>query len=375
MVFRYLLILLLFPLSLFALEDDDDLMILPRDKVVHGDLKIVGKTVEISGTIEGDLYVMASQVYIDGVVKGDVICCTGLLDISGTVERDVRGVCGQAVFGGDIGRNVSVACASLEMATTGHIMGNLLVFTGSCDILGDIDKNVSVFASFLRFSGTIMGKLSAHVGSLRITSKAKVAGGIEYYSNEMARIDSGAVIEGKMVHNPSFIYTMASNGWIKKLKLGSKIAGSLMNFFFTLIMGLILISYFRPKLDKCAEVIHKRSGHSLITGIVVIIVLPVVALVFLISIVGAPFALGIIALNVIGFYSAKIVTLYYVGVRILKRWRFKEHPRRYFVMLLIIYSLLSLLPYIGWIMSVLFMLLGIGAVVTRNLPVTAKKAS
>ena len=361
------LICFLFPFALIAGEHavDDDIFIVSPTTVLKGDQRIAGKTVEVSGRIEGDLYVMASQVYIDGVVTGDVICCCGLLDVQGEVKGDIRGICGQSVIGGIIGNNVSIASASFDLVSGSRIVGNLLLFTGSCDLLGKIGNNATVFASFLRMSGTVIGKLSAHVGSLRLTSSAFVGQNIDYYSNEVAVIDKGAKVGGSVNHHTSFFYSVSKNGLMKKLKVGSKIAASAMNFFFTLIIGLILIQFFRRKLDHAAEVIGARPIHSLFTGMVVIILLPLAALIFLISIVGAPFALGIIALNVLGFYSAKIVTLYYLGSHLFKR--FSRFPKCYFMGMTIIYFILTFIPYFGWLMSGACMLLGLGAIVSRNL--------
>lgn len=362
----WLFLICLFSFPCFASEQNEEDIIIAPKEVIEGDLRLVGKTVEVSGRIEGDLYVFASQVYIDGEVQGDVIACTGLLDISGHVHGNVRCLGGQVVLSGQIERNVSVCSASLEASTSSEIFGNIFALTGACDLLGHVYKNASLFASFVRLSGKIGGQLSAHVGSLRITSHAFVGKGVSYYSSEIARIDRGANLHGEIIHNPSLLYNMSQSEWLAKLKLGSKVAGLLMNFCFTALFGLILIHYFRPKLNRAVSIIHERFISTLLTGIVVVILLPILALIFLVSIVGAPFALGLIALNVFGFYSAKIVTLYYIASKAFKRRQFSKYFKRYFILITICYFIVNMIPYLGWIVSVLFMLLGFGAIISRN---------
>ncbi|MCF7851618.1 MAG: polymer-forming cytoskeletal protein [Simkaniaceae bacterium] len=354
-------------------NDDEDIVIVPSTQVIEGDLKVVSKSVEIAGEVKGDLYVMASQVYIDGIVHGDVICMAGLLDVKGVVKRGIRGMAGQIMIGGEVGENISIAAASIEFSPTSKSHGSIIAFAGSCDLLGLVSKNATIFASFLRVSGVIAGKLSAHVGSLRILSKAKILGGMEYFSNEPAFFDQGAKVGGHIVHNPSFIYTLSQKGFLQKIRIGSKIAGSVMNFFFSLILGFILIQFFRNKLDHAAKIISKRPFYVLFTGIVITLLFPIVALVFLISIVGTPFALGLIALNLIGVYAAKIVTLYYFGLTFLKKWNFYRYPKRYYLALLVVYFFLTFIPVFGWFLSLICMLFGYGAVIAGNVKAPSKR--
>lgn len=353
------------PNSGYTEDVSRDVVIISSGELHEGDLRVVGKTVEISGVVTGDLYVIASQLYIDGVVQGDVICAAGLLDISGRVERGVRGAAGQVVISGEVERNISLASASFELTKTALIGRNAILFSGSCDLLGEIRGTTKVFSSFLRVAGDLKGQLAAHVGSLRVTSRAYIGQGIEYFSNDPILLDEGAQINGEITHSPSFIYKVTQHGMLNKVKMGSKIAGVTMNFFFTLILGLILIQFFRPKLNASAKIMASKPFHCLFTGVVIILLLPLIALVFLISIVGAPFALGIIALNVLGFYSAKIVTLYAVGSKALIYWKFDRYPRALFLLLTVVYFIVALIPYIGWITSILFMLLGLGSIVKR----------
>ena len=368
--FHFALILLLLPSLLCAFADPQDdeasVVVFPRTAVIDQDFFAYGKTIEISGTVNGDVYVF-------GVVNGDVLVAGGSIEISGKVSQDVRLLSGQASISGTVGCNVTALTATIEFAPSARVGRNIVVVSGNVDLESKVANNARVYASNLRVSDGIGGRLYAYVASMRITSKANINGDVEYWSNKNAVIDPDAQIGGDLIHHPSFFYNVFHGKVFKSLKIGSKFAALVMNFFYTLVIALIMMRYFPQRIRGAVDALNHRLLQSLIAGIVIVIILPLLFLALLITIVGVPFALTLLAINVISFYTAKILTIIWLAKHIFCRFDFNKHRKLYFAFGLIIYYLLTLIPYVGTVVSIAALLLGLGGVVLGKMDQGDKK--
>jgi len=377
-VCRFALILFLFPLFLFSYEshsgdDEVDIVVLPAGTVLNQDFFAYGKSIEVSGTVNGDVYVFGGQVFIDGTVNGDVLVAGGSVEISGKVSQDVRLLGGQASITGEIGRNVTAVTATIEFSPSARVGNNIVVLSGNVDLESLIGHNARIYASNLRLSDGIKGKLSAYVGQMRITSKAQIGGDVEYWSNRNALIDSHAKIGGEVIHHPSFFYNIFHGKFFKTIKIGSKFAALIMNFFYTFVIALIIMRYFPQRIDDTLYALNHKPLQALIAGVVLVILLPLLFLVLLITIVGVPFALTLLAINVVSFYTAKILAIIWAAKHLFHRFDFKKHMRFYFAFSLIIYYLLTLIPYLGTTISLAALLLGLGGLVLGKMDQSENK--
>jgi len=361
---RSLLFLCLLNTSIFA--EENSYITLSQNQIIHGDYYVAGRNVEISGRITGDLYVFGAQVNLDGRVDGDVIFAAGDLNISGAVGGSVRGTAAQFRSNGTIGENVSVLAANFDLGSGSKIAGRVLVLGASVDISGSIGESMKIYASSARISATTGGNLTAQVGSMRLTSSASVGGELDYSSSRKAYIDPDATIVGKVVFHPSLFSNVTSGSLLRHIKFGSKVATLLMNFFYTFVIGIIFMRYYREKMRRCATAMKDEPLKSVLTGLVVLVLLPIVALMMLMTIVGVPFALTLVAINVIGFYSAKVLFILWLSNSVVERWRQGRNRKLFYFFSLAIYFALTQIPYAGFILSTVATLLGVGAMVSTR---------
>ncbi len=336
-------------------------VVLPYGTIHEGDFFAWGSSVEISGTVNGDVYVFAEQLIIDGVVNGDVLASGGSVDISGQISRSVRAVAGQILINGKIGHSVTGIGGNIQLLPYANIGGNVVLITGNGDIASTIGSNVTAIASNLRVSATINNSLQGYIGHLRITSRANIGGEVDYRSNSAAWIDQGARIQGKVVQHPSFVHELVKGTWIQKLLFGSKVLAILMNFIYTFTIGVILIKFFPKTLEMAQETLKEIPLKCLGCGIVMLIILPLISLIMLMTILGVPFALTLIAANIIGLYTAKIYTIFWISNWGFRKLRLTRNRVPTLLLGLIVYFSLTSIPYVGIVLATLAMLIGLGA--------------
>lgn len=339
----------------------ESIIILPSDVVYNGDYFATGGSVEISGTVNGDVYIFAEQVTIDGLVNGDLLCCGGSIDISGRVTHNCRILGGQVLISGEIGKNATVAAGNLQLLSSAFLGGNLVATAGNVDLAAKIGSDATILASNLRVSSQINNDLQSYVGQMRITSRAVIGRNLDYRSNNPAWIEAGATIHGTTTYHPSFVHELVKGTWIQSLLVGSKIVAILMNFFYTFVIGLILIKVFPKNLESALYELKKHPLKSFSYGLMLLILLPLASLLMLMTILGIPFALTLIALNIIGFYTAKVYCIIWASNWIFAKFKMRANRLPSFFLGLVIYFCLTPIPVFGTILAFVFMLLGLGA--------------
>ncbi len=350
--------------SAFADEDvltkENNVIVLPAGQVYNGNYFAMGSSVEISGTVNGDVYVLAEQAVIDGVVNGDVLGCVGSMDISGKVNQNCRIAAGQILISGQIGRNVTALAGNLQLLSSALVGGGLVATAGNVDVAANIGSDATIIASNFRLSSHIKNNLQAYVGQMRITSRSVIGGNVDYRSSSEAWIDPGATIAGQVIYHPSFVHKYVQGTWIRGLLIGSKVLATLMNFIYTLAVGFILIKLFHKNLEAALQAIKWHPLKSLGIGIILLILLPLAAFILLMTILGAPFALTLMAANIIGFYTAKVYSIFWVSNWLFGKVGFKHNRMPAFFCGTILYFCLTAIPVFGMLMAFVAMLLGLG---------------
>jgi cytoskeletal protein CcmA (bactofilin family) len=343
---------------------------LPAGTVIKGDYFAFGSLAEISGTVNGDVYAFAGQILIDGQVNGDVIAAGGRVRISGAVAQDVRVAGGHITITGNIGRNLTVAAGNVELASSAAVRGGLVGAGGNIDLSAPVGGNSRVAAGTLILSNSIAGDVDAAVGTLRITSKADIRGNVNYWSDQEASISEGARIGGKVSRSTPpqrpELWPAVVAGWIFLL---------IVSLVSTLILGFLSIRFLPGFHSSTVTILKERPWMSLGIGFVSVIVIPVVCLLLLATVLALPLALILSAAFFILLYWARIFAISRIGEAILGR--FRAAPGRFsaFLVGLIVYYLLALIPVIGWLVIILVVLFGLGAELTarKEFYITARR--
>lgn len=363
-----LILLVLFVLSppTLATDEDSEGRLLrsarvPAAQVIDRDYFAVGPLVEISGTVNGDVYTAGGQVLIDGRVNGDVLVAGGRVTLSGHVAQDVRVAGGQVSLGGTVGRNVTVLGGNVELTPAAVITGNLVAAGGNVHLAAPLGGGAKIAAGSLIISNRVGGDVDAAVGSLRITSKAEIRGGVDYVSQREASVDPGARIEGGLTRRPPPAIPRPTPGKVVAFFVGWVLFMTAVSSVSTLILGLLSMRFLPRYHQAAVGTLRKRPWASLGVGFVAAVVTPVVGAILFATVLGIPLALILAAAYLIVLYWGRIFALHRLGEAICRLFRASPRPGWAFVLGLVIYYLLALIPVIGWMVTLLVVLSGLGA--------------
>ena len=333
--------------------------VLNPGQIVQGDYVAVGPRVEISGIVNGDLYVAGGQVLVDGVVNGDVLVAGGKVTLSGTVAQDARIVGGQVMVSGTIGRSATVAGGDVQLTPTARIGENLLSGGGNVQVGGHIGKDARIGAVRATLSSQIERDLAVAAGSVHLTSKATVGGKLRYWSEDAPSIDEEATVRGPIIRRP------LPEGWslenARRGIFGARILVVVVGFLSTLILGLVLVRHYPIFTRRVTATMRGRATTSLGWGVTALLVVPLVAISLLVTLFALPIGLVLLALYLPLVYLARVYAITCLGQFLFRRQSESGSLAGPFVAGLVLYTILSLLPIVGGLVTLLAMVFGLGA--------------
>jgi cytoskeletal protein CcmA (bactofilin family) len=297
------------------------------------------KGFEVSDYLMGNRVVMGAEESRDSgfsVVGAD-------LDIRGKVKERLR------AFGANV-------------ILTGEVEGETMVAGANVALGGKYGAKVRAGAANLTLSGTFESHVVAAAAKITVTPTAVVKGDL-IYTAAVLDLQKGSQIRGKVAQREF----KERKEWVEK---GKKVLFSFwVAYWFLSIPALVivgvLIHYFFPRgTDAVISTISQSPWKNIGVGLVFVVVVPVGAVLALITLVGIP--AGIIGALLYGIlvYTSRVFIGVWIGRKILGYFK-KSLATAFFwplVLGTLITTFLLVIPVLGWFFRLFFAFMGVGAI-------------
>ncbi len=339
-------------------------VILSKDTVIEGNYFTAGDTVIISGTVNGDLYVAGGNLTIEGTVNGDILAAGGNINILGIVEQDVRVVGGNIIVSGTIGKNLTVVGGSVHVTESANIADSVVGAGGSMQIFAPIPGSLTIAGGDVELGSVIDGDVVAAVGNLRMTPKGSIGGDLTYYSEEKLNIPQGATVSGQIMRKAypekqKFNDEQKEN--IIRAGRAAGFASKVLNIISAFIVGILLLIFVPKYMDHTSNRITTSFWKSMGVGLLFIIASPLIAILLLVTVVGIPLGMLLFFVYFFSMYLAKIFIALVLGRKVLTYFKAKYNNIIVLGIGLITYLVLTSVPFIGWFVTLVTVLTGIGS--------------
>lgn len=322
-------------------------------QALKGDFYGLGSTVTLSGPSEHDAYLAGSAVTVNAPVAEDLVVVGGSVQVHSDVNDDLRVIGGEVTLGGVVKGDVVVVGGTFTALSTAHIEGDILFFGGTLVVEGDVDGTVHGYAQTARINAAVGGDLlMTTVQGLTLSDRASVTGDVSYTSSiEISRAQN-AVVEGKVQrHEPISVPHEESF---------RSLAYVVCSLLFLAASFFVLA---RSKVEMLVREAFVRPGQNGLIGLAMFLVVPFVALILLVSVVGIP--LGIFAL---ALYAALVplsvgLSVLFLGHTV-ERLFLKRDQMKLTTLALGVsgFIVLAVLPFIGFFAVSALCLISMGAI-------------
>lgn len=385
-------LLALVPLSAHAaiIQAGEDLSIVIP---LNDDLYAAGGTIMINPSIKGDVVLAGGKINVKGIIEQDLILAGGNVMIQGIVQDDVRAAAGTAhveasvgddliLFGGDIviDQGTVVKGDLRIMAGSayiyGKVEGDLYVRSGVVKFYGDVAGNADIQSDELDFHGAVDGDAKLSSLDLHIANDSSIGGNLRYWQPSGEYAFTAATVGGDALFDEKLALEIFDNiedtavDAVKLIVLGWAAYGILSAALFILMLMLMTRKFF----PDCAKTLSKKPDVSFAYGLLYFVATPMIAVIFLLSLIGIPIGLAIIASYLFAVLFSKSIT-----ALVLAHWcayqKTKGSKKTWgglwiFLLAVVLYVLLTLLiliPIVGYIALGAIVMLACGSVVHTKL--------
>lgn len=344
----------------------EEIKILPAGETVDRDYFSIGERSELNGTVNGDAYVAGGEVVVTGEVNGDLLTAGGNLIISGVVNGDVRIAGGNITFSGaEITGNVTAGGGNITFDSSTEVNGSIVVGAANLQVFSPIGKGATVGGGSVLLDSAFGGDVQVGATNLSVGPNAELAGGLTYYSENSANISGDAGIVGEVKQElPQQPQAEAPSGKEAGIAFAGLVyAFKILDTFWLIVIGLLFV-YLVPKFTiKTAEFATKKIGWSLLAGFLVLIGLPVIGILLFVTVIGIPLALLLFIGYLFIFWIGRVFAAYAIGLFIVSKFTKKHHMAGAYILGIVVYLVLSVIPVFGFIVSLVVSLTGVGALV------------
>lgn len=252
---------------------------------VEGNLYVAAGTASVGAAVGGDLSAVGGTIAVTGSVGGDIAVGGGNVQLLGGVGGDVRAVGGQIAISGRVRGDVAALGGAIHLLPGSVVDGDVAVIGGQLIADGIINGSIRMTGGRLSLNGTVAGPVDVSVSEeLAVGPDARIGGALAYKAPKEATIGEGVVrglVSYEPFHGPRAEGAAKGVAWAV---LG--LVTAMKTLAYLGLAALVVWRWRRPALDAIQEA-ATSWGASFGRGLVYLILVPIGAVLLLVSFVGA----------------------------------------------------------------------------------------
>jgi len=328
---------------------------------IASDLYAFGGDVDVGADVSGDLIAAGGRVIVGHRVQGGLYVGAGSVLVGGVIGKNVRAAGGAVTIAGHVQRHVSAAGGTITIAPEAVVNGRVQLAGGELHVAGTIGRRLRAAGAVVVLAGEVAGNVEVVAQEIEVLPTARIKGSLTYWSPREARIAPEAIIEGRVTHNlPELPSRIARTGTaLVTVSRALFLAG-----LAVVAVGLYLIF---PRFTVLASrTIGSHPLASLGMGLLLFVAIPVLAILCMITILGIPLGILLFVAYSIALLLGFVLTAFYLGdmgaTAFMGGSARKRRVRVVFLVLALGVLLLTRqIPFLGGVLMVLAVLLGLGA--------------
>ncbi|NAS12263.1 polymer-forming cytoskeletal protein [Poritiphilus flavus] len=354
------------------------------------DIYLAGESINVNAMVNGDVVVAGGEIVIRDTIAQDLVVAGGDIVVRGIVKDDIRAAGGTLTISEDVGDDVIVFGGKVSITEEAKIQGNLVNFSGEVDIEGEVvgmikasggkirisgpvGEGVELYGGDIKVDGEIRGNSKIVAEELELGENARFFGDVEYWTEEGEIDFKNSLVSSTASFNPDLMKEQDEFPWkmFGVATLGFWIFYVLSAFLILLLLNWVFKKLFANAIKSLDEEFWKGLGY----GLIYLLGIPILIALTFVIIIGIPIGLFVLVLFlfslVFGHLVAASLFTHYWNHRVQANWGFW---RLVFLALgiAILFRLLTLIPFLGVLISIVLLAVSYGAIILTIFP---KKAN
>jgi len=345
-----------------------------HETVIAGDYFGAGANVSPGGTVDGDAFIAGARVDLSKPVNGAALLAGGGVSITERVGGDLYATGGSVMIDAPVAGNARLAGGQVEITKRGQVIGKTTLAGGRVTVLGKAGRQLTVFGEHVLLDGEVTGNVTIASRTLSIGPNARVSGKLTYRGSVPAQMDPAAVITGG-INYLSFDFEDETYQPVARVVAWVGVIAFTVGLFLIGVLAIVMAPQSTAHMSRLAR---GRPVSSLALGLVTIVCMPIAVVLLMLTIVGIPFAFMLLLV-----WPMILIFGYLAGVMAVSDAvagpSADAKGRRIFLLAmgLGVMLLFARVPFAGWFIGMLLLVMGVGAMALNamgaTVPVRIKK--
>ena len=320
----------------------------------HGDKYLIGDSITVDNIIDGNLYVLANEVTINSQIVGNAFICAQKVTIleQGYISNSLFVAANEITIAGI---SYDIYTTSQNLTITGYIFRDIHSVANDINIYGTVGRHASITAENISFEEKSSATSEEDGSTVEfISAQGRVMGDLTYSSSKELSVPEDSV-EGTVKFEENKPIDLTPNYFL-----------SLISFIVLTIAVWAILKWLAPKfLEKSSDLLTNKVLKTIGFGLLGLVALPIVAAILIVAVISANVGLLLLALYFTLICVSTVV--FVIALNNILANKFKlEGTLKTFLLLLatsLVAKVLTLIPFVGAIFAIVYVVLGMGIIV------------
>lgn len=320
-----------------------------------GNMFASGGDVRLTGNTMKDLYAAGGSVTVDADVAESAHMAGRTVRLNRPVGEDVYAAGYEVDIEAPVGEDLTAAGYRVEIGRNASVRGDVLASGRTILLRGPVSGNVSLSGDTVEIAAPISGSAEIRAREIRFGDGARIDGTLDVSSREPVNVPANVIAPDRVTAN------------VLPADMGAFIGNALTIVFSLIMLGLAAVFAYvlRDRLAGTRAVIASRPWGDLLLGIIATSALFGSIVVLTMSLIGIPLIPLVVFATPFVILAGYLTTAHAIGAVVIRRARLL--PGNFWAafgaILLgaIVLGLAMAIPFIGWVIAVLAVVVGVGA--------------
>jgi hypothetical protein len=282
------------------------------------DIVIAWGEVNIQSTLHQDAIIAGWDLLINAPILQDLIFAGWDVSINEEVKDDIRWIGWNITIDSNVAGDVILAAWDIRIKKGVTIWGDLIIAAGKATIDWDVLWKFKFAWGELKLNGTIWGDAQIYVDKFKSASgsNASIWWNLDYRS-ELKNEILESITKGSINYKEAI--------WEKQFK--KDIKESIMSYIivkilFIFIFSTVLFFFFQKFYKRTGKILAEKTGKSFLYGLLTFLLIPILAILFFISVIGVP-----IGILLVFWFVMLIIFLEVINVTVLTALIINKFPK------------------------------------------------
>lgn len=347
--------------------------------VLGGDVYSAGSSVALSEPAARDVILSGASVDVTARVEGDALLGGFNIDVEAPIGKDFYAAGFSVDVEQPVGEDVTAAGFNVRLRRDAVIGGNARLLGGSIAVEGPVAGSVLAAGGSVRIDSVISGDVRVATGNLSFGPDARINGTLTYSAPDPIEIADNVIAAERVVFQKLEAPSASDmvDGAVREPLRGfwpsflGITFGFIVTIAFLTLLAAVLLALAPVTVERLRRETAAAPFRSLGIGVLTLGALIGLVPVAAISIIGIPLipvvVLAIMAMWIAGYLLAVYVVAWRIG------GGFRDLPPNNGTRLMVILiglgvaAVLNFIPFLGWLLNLALVLLGMGGIATQLL--------